>query len=103
MTHDSSSQKEPSQAVLQFLMDEMRLRFPLVQDRHPALVPIRCLPNGSVLIDGNVFVDVWTRTGQWIMSSATSAKEVTTLEEIVKDPAKRSQMLEFFARNIRRR
>jgi hypothetical protein len=84
---------EPSQEVLDFLKEEMQLRFPLVQDQRPAVITVRIQP-------GRVFVDVLAETGEWIMSSETGEGELATLEEAVKDPELCAWLLARVADNV---
>jgi len=69
----------------------MRLRFPLVQNRQPDLITTR--------VHGRkVYVDLWSMTGEWIMSSSDSVEKVIQLEEVLRtDPAFRAQKLAFGA------
>jgi hypothetical protein len=83
--------QEPSPEVLDLLKEEMRLRFPLVHHRHPDLITTR-------VHGGKVCVDLWSRTGEWIMSSIDSVEKVIQLEEELRsDPAYRAQRLAFLA------
>ena len=80
---------EPSPEMLDYLKEEMRLRFPLVQDRSPDLITTR-------LDQGKVVVDVWSTTGRWIMSAEDSLEKVNELEEAFrKDPQYRADKLAF--------
>src|SRR5260370_33743026 len=95
MTTNRLSPQEPSQGVIEFLKEEMTLRFALVKDRHPDVITTR-------VQDGRVFVEVWSTTGQWIMSSEDSVEDVIELGEMIKDQEIRAKMLTFFAEGVSR-
>jgi hypothetical protein len=91
MPENHPPSQEPSPDVLDFLKEEMRLRFPLVQNRQPDLITTR-------VHGGKVYVDLWSMTGEWIMSSRDSVEKVIQLEEALRtDPASRAQRLAFVA------
>jgi hypothetical protein len=82
---------EPSAEILEVLKEEMRQRFPLVRHRHPDRITTR-------VQDGTVWVDLWSTTGEWIMSSTDSVEKVLQLERALSaDPAYRTQRLAFLA------
>ena len=90
MTSEKPLQPEPSQDVLDFLKEIMRLRFPQLKHQHPEKITTRTQ-------DGVVFVELWSNTGQWIMTEETAIGKVLDLEKRIKDPQFRAHMLKFFA------
>jgi hypothetical protein len=81
--------EEPSQEALDFQKEIMKLRFPLVKDRHPEKITTR-------IQDGQVILDVWSDTNQWIMSEETSVTQIIEIGERIEDPQFRARMLKFF-------
>jgi hypothetical protein len=91
MTPNRPSPLEPSPDVLDFLKEAMSLSFPLVKDRSPDLITTR-------IHHGKVCVDVWSITGEWVMSSEDSVEKIIRLEEeLRKDPGYRAEKLAFVA------
>jgi hypothetical protein len=85
--------REPSQDVLDFLKEIMKLRFPQLKHQHPEKITIR-------IQNELVFVDLWSNTGQWIMTEENSLGKVLELENLIKDPQYRAQMLNLFAKGV---
>ena len=93
MTSEKPLQYEPSQDVLDFLKEIMKLRFPHVKHHHPEKITTRT--QNEV-----VFVELWSSTGQWIMTEENSIAKVLDLEKRIKDPRFRAYMLKFLAEAI---
>ncbi len=91
MTLEKPLQREPSQDVLNFLKEIMKARFPQLKHRHPEKITIR-------IQDEIVFIDLWSNTDQWIMTEENSIGKVLELENLIKDPQYRAQMLNLFAK-----
>jgi hypothetical protein len=95
MTEETGLPQEIPQEALDFLKEQMRLRFPLVEHQHPDLITTRIQRD-------KVFVDVWSTTGAWVMSSEDSVEKVRELAELIKNPEVRAQMLSFLAELVRK-
>ena len=83
---EQSSIEMPSQEVIDFLKERMTLKFPLMQNRRPAKVTVS-VQNGSVI------VDMWSVTGERIISEEDSVQSIIDLERQVKNPHIRAHML----------
>lgn len=83
-----------SQAVMDLLTEEMKIRFVSVQKSHPERWTLQFQE------DGQIFVDVWAKNNQWIMRLELSPNLISHLEQVATQPQMREQHLKFLSEAI---
>nr|BBH91683.1 hypothetical protein KTC_64340 [Thermosporothrix sp. COM3] len=86
----NTHQYQPSDELLEFLKETVRYSLHLVKHRQPELMTVRSQ-------NEQIYIDVWSKDGSYIMSSATPFGKLPYLETIATDPEKRKKHFEFLA------